>query len=257
MRKPECWDLAGVAQTVNPLIFLSYYLQRTPWGGGKKRGVENLTNDAPPKTGFWTPPRTVRFPPPSGVSALFFLYKNPRQSRPEALLEGSKNFRSLVRFPPPIRFAPPHITAQLSILGGRFGYFFYFFCSGRGKGESEAPGEGGSVFHWNSQEGGWFPGGGGGFQEGCLERTVEFFWGGAKPFFSGPKCPPSIVFFLQVQLISTVCILQGVFVKIGDFVKFKGFLVEFLQSRRSSENQSPQKIAKKADFSEPRLLQCT
>ena len=67
--------------------------QRTPWGGGKKRGVENLTNDTPPKKGFWTPPRTVRFPPPSRVSALFFLYKNPRQSRPKALLEGSKNFR--------------------------------------------------------------------------------------------------------------------------------------------------------------------
>ena len=62
-------------------------------GGGKRRGVENLTNDTPPKRGFWTPPRTVRFPPPSGVSALFFLYRNPRQSRPEALLEGSKNFR--------------------------------------------------------------------------------------------------------------------------------------------------------------------
>ena len=55
--------------------------------------MENLTNDTPPKNGFWTPPRTVRFPPPSGVSALFFLYRNPRQSRPEALLEGSKNFR--------------------------------------------------------------------------------------------------------------------------------------------------------------------
>ena len=68
--------------------------QRTPWGGGKKRGVENLTNDTPPKKGFWTPPHMVRFPPPSGVSALFFLYKNPRQSRPEALLEGSKNFRA-------------------------------------------------------------------------------------------------------------------------------------------------------------------
>ena len=53
-------------------------------------GVENLTNDTPPKKAFWTPPRTVGFPPPSGVSALFLLYKNPRQSRPEALLEGSK-----------------------------------------------------------------------------------------------------------------------------------------------------------------------
>ena len=61
--------------------------------GWKKEGVENLTNDTPPKNGFWTPPRTVRFPPPSGVGALFFLYRTPRQSRPEALLEGSKNFR--------------------------------------------------------------------------------------------------------------------------------------------------------------------
>ena len=83
---------------------------------GRHGGVENLTNDTPPKKGFWTPPRTVRFPAPSGVSALFFLYKNPRQSRPEALWRGPKTFgraRSLVRFPPPIRFAPPHIAAQL------------------------------------------------------------------------------------------------------------------------------------------------
>ena len=86
-----------------------------PWGGGKKRGVENLTNDSPPKRGFWTPPRTVRFPPPSGVSALFFLYKNPRQSRPEALLEGSKNFRESTfsgTFSSPHTFCTPHITAQ-------------------------------------------------------------------------------------------------------------------------------------------------
>ena len=33
--------------------------------------------------------------------------------------------------------------------------------------------------------------------------------------------------------------LQGVFVKIGDFIKFKGFLGEFLESRRSWENQKP------------------
>ena len=57
--------------------------QRTPWGGGKRRGVENLTNDTPPKRGFRPPPRTVLFPPPSGVSALFFLYKisTPEQTR--------------------------------------------------------------------------------------------------------------------------------------------------------------------------------
>ena len=44
------------------------------------------------------------------------------------------------------------------------------------------------------------------------------------------------------QQISTVCILgalqrqvdlQGVFVKIGDSIKFKGFLVEFLENMRS------------------------
>ena len=48
-------------------------------------------NDAPPKNRFWTPPRTVRFPAPSGVSALFFLYKDPRPSRLEAL-GGVQNF---------------------------------------------------------------------------------------------------------------------------------------------------------------------
>ena len=84
---------------------LADFCQRTPWGGGKKRGVENLTNDTPPKKGFWTPLRTVRFPPPSGVSALFFLQKNPRQSRPEALLEGSKNFRESAFFG---TFSSPH-----------------------------------------------------------------------------------------------------------------------------------------------------
>ena len=63
------------------------------------------------KRGFGPPPpRTVRFPPPSGVSALFSCTKNPRQSRPEALLRGPKNFRESAfsgTFPPPIRFAPP------------------------------------------------------------------------------------------------------------------------------------------------------
>ena len=46
----------------------------------------------PPKKGVLDIPPTVRFPPPSGVVALLFLYKNPRLSRPEALLEGSRIF---------------------------------------------------------------------------------------------------------------------------------------------------------------------
>ena len=63
-------------------------------GGVEKRGGWKTSRMTPlPKSGFGPPPRTVRFPPPSGVSPLFFLYKNPRESRPEALLEGSKNFR--------------------------------------------------------------------------------------------------------------------------------------------------------------------
>ena len=85
-------------------------------GNGKKRGEENLTKDTPPKMGFWTPPRTVRFPPPSGVSALFFLYKKPRQSWTEAFLEGSKSFRESMfsgTFSSPHTFCtPPHIMAQ-------------------------------------------------------------------------------------------------------------------------------------------------
>ena len=84
--------------------------QRMPWGGGKKRGVENLTNDTPPKKGFWTPPRTLRFPPPSGVSALFSCTKMHDRADQKLFWRGPKIFgraRSLVRFPPPIRFAPP------------------------------------------------------------------------------------------------------------------------------------------------------
>ena len=83
--------------------------------------MENLTNDTPPKKGIWTPPRTVRFPPPSGASALFFLYKNPRQSRPEALLEGSKNFRESAfsgTFSSPHTFCtPPYHGPKLKEIG--------------------------------------------------------------------------------------------------------------------------------------------
>ena len=64
-------------------------------GGVEKRGWWKTSRMTPlPKRGLDPPPpRTVRFPPRSGVSALSFLYKSPRQSRPEALLEGSNNFR--------------------------------------------------------------------------------------------------------------------------------------------------------------------
>ena len=82
-------------------------------GGVEKRGGRKTSRMTPlPKRGLG-PPRTVRFPPPAGVSALFFLYKNPRQSRPEALLEGSKTFRESAfsaTFSSPHTFCPPPIS---------------------------------------------------------------------------------------------------------------------------------------------------
>ena len=52
-------------------------------GGWKKEGgVEKLTNDIPPqKMGFGPPLVRYVFHPLLGVSALFFLYKNPRQKK--------------------------------------------------------------------------------------------------------------------------------------------------------------------------------
>ena len=80
-------------------------------GGGKRRREENLTNDTPPKKGFWNPPSYSTFSTPLRCQCSVFPVQNPRQSRPEApKIFGSA--RSLVRVPPPIRFAPPHITAQ-------------------------------------------------------------------------------------------------------------------------------------------------
>ena len=85
--------------------------ERTPWGGGKKRGVEDLTNDAPPKTGFWTPPRTVRFPPPSGCQCSVFPVQKSTTEQTRSSFGGSKNFResafSSTFFLPPYILHPP------------------------------------------------------------------------------------------------------------------------------------------------------
>ena len=76
-----------------------------------------------------------------------------------------------------------------------FRIFFIFFCLGEGKGESVAPGRGGGrVFYWNSQEGGGgvLPArGGGGWRGAGRVSAGNLGGGGAKYFFSGPKCPPS------------------------------------------------------------------
>ena len=72
---------------------------------------------------------------------------------------------------------------------------FYFFSAGRGKGEFEAAGRGGGVrfFIENPTEGGGLQEGKGprGQEGGCGRELGIFGGGGAKYFFSGPKCPPS------------------------------------------------------------------
>ena len=58
----------------------------------------------------------------------------------------------------------------------------FFFCSGRGNGESEAPGGGGSFFIENPREGVGERDGAEG-PGGCLRRIGEFFGGGGAKFF--------------------------------------------------------------------------
>ena len=100
-------------------------------GGVEKGGGWKTSRMTPlPKRAFGTPLgcRYV-FHPPSGVVALFFLYKNPRQSRQQKLFWRGPEFfgraRPPVRFPPPIRFAPPHITAQRSLSPDLFSSFLW------------------------------------------------------------------------------------------------------------------------------------
>ena len=68
-------------------------------------------------------------------------------------------------------------------LGGRFD-FFLFFCSGPGKGESEALGRGGGLFFENPRTGGAEG------PEGCLRRIGEFR--GGFNFFFRAEMPLSI-----------------------------------------------------------------
>ena len=75
------------------------------------------------------------------------------------------------------------VIIYIDNLGGHFGYF-YFFYSGRGKGESEVPGGGGGdrFFFWKSQEGGGVLQDGRG-REGVCGELVNVLGGGAKYFF--------------------------------------------------------------------------
>ena len=101
--------------------------------------------------------------------------------------------------------SPSKLMENKLLLGGRFGYFL-FFLLGEGEGgvSSRRQEGGGSIFIGNPRKGG------GGFleeeeeeeEEGprgreavCGELGSLGGGGGAKDFFSGPKCPPRLALF--------------------------------------------------------------
>ena len=61
-----------------------------------------------------------------------------------------------------------------------------------------------------------------------------------------PRRVPSIV--CKLHALQRHVDLPGVFVKIGDFIKFKGFLVPFIENRRSWENQTSRKSPERQTF---------
>ena len=63
-------------------------------------------------------------------------------------------------------------------LGGRFGYFLFLFCSGRGKGSPRPAGGGGRFFIENPRRGGSRRGRGAAGPGGCLRRIGDFGGGG-------------------------------------------------------------------------------
>ena len=66
--------------------------QRTLWGGGKKRGVENLTNDTPPKKGFWTPPLVTFSTPLRCQCSFFFPVQKSTTERTRSSFGGVQKF---------------------------------------------------------------------------------------------------------------------------------------------------------------------
>ena len=86
-------------------------IHRTPWGGGKRR-VKNLTNDTPPKKGFWTPPlvRCVFHPPQVSVLCFSCTKIHDRADR-KLFRRGPKIFRESAlsgTFSSPHTCTPPY-----------------------------------------------------------------------------------------------------------------------------------------------------
>ena len=83
--------------------------------------------------------------------------------------------------------------------------FYLFFCSGRGKGESEAPGgRGGRFFIENTRRGGGVSRRESGRGAGRVSAANWGIGGGATYLFSGPKCPPSRGFRLRNPLFPSL-----------------------------------------------------
>ena len=87
---------------------------------------------------------------------------------------------------------------------------FLFFLLGERKGDSEAPGRGGGYIRFfieNPRRGGLQVGEGPRGQEGVRGDWgiggggLNIFGGGAKFFFSGPKCPPRVI-TLVIKMIT-------------------------------------------------------
>ena len=85
-------------------------------GGVEKGGGWKTSRMTPlPKRGFGPPLVRYVFHPPQASAFCFSCTKIHDRADQKLFWRGPKIFgrtRSLVRFPPPIRFAPPHITAQ-------------------------------------------------------------------------------------------------------------------------------------------------
>ena len=91
--------------------------------------------------------------------------------------------------------APLGQTTKLILLGGRFGYFLFFFLLGNGEiGGPRLREGGGRFFIESTRRGGGSPGREGPRgREGVCGELRNFLGGGLNNFLGGVKCPPSFV----------------------------------------------------------------
>ena len=79
--------------------------------------MENLTNDTPPKTGFWTPPSYGAFFTPLRCPCSVFPVQKSTTEQTRSSFGGVQKFSGervlWYVFLPPYVLPPPHITAQL------------------------------------------------------------------------------------------------------------------------------------------------